>query len=311
MRERQMSNSPRGRPDVANRVQSWLVSAVLLVAVGVAVCGIIVVFCIYKAGQKTIENDNSAALNAIVSAERAALAASPGLSPSPEASPAPETSPTASPSPDDRPEEEPVSPGQTLEYLERLHTLQKNASSTELLMFLYGFLSSIFIGIGAYFVKTSGDNARHAEERLSELRLKLAKTETKISKFDNKADVINNYLTKYEANGLLSFVSMAYAAIFACETILSARIPAENSVEESNFERHLLQFNSFTKMVRARRSAFTDLSQQRDVIEQTIRLLSAIRITLENCKGKHPSITQEYVDRVNEEIGEILQALPA
>lgn len=57
-----------------------------------------------------------------------------------------------------------------MEHLTTLQELQENSMSMDLLVFLYGLLCSIFVGIGTYYVKNIKDGSKEADKLYKEAK---------------------------------------------------------------------------------------------------------------------------------------------
>jgi cell division protein FtsB len=90
-----------------------------------------------------------------------------------------------------------------MEYIERIGEMHRQASNSDLFVFLYSFLSSVLIGVSAYFVKTGQEK----QEELSLEYKKLSKENEKIIKQYHEiklsADNINSAL--FEAQNRFRF----------------------------------------------------------------------------------------------------------
>lgn len=141
---------------------SSVVTVSLVISIVVVIYVLISSIVIFTQSQKRWSNDISAVISAY---QPVAASATPSSAVSPSASP--QSSPTPLPL--------------TIDYLERLNAIQKNSSNVDLLVFLYGFLSSILVGVGAYYVNTSKRNAEAAAAKVKKLTIELENCKTNIA----------------------------------------------------------------------------------------------------------------------------------
>jgi|GEM_PF-6783918 len=125
----------------------------------------------------------------------------------------------------------------SISHLERLHEFQRNSSSTEMLIFIYQFLSALLIGVGTTFVtiisRSLNDIRREA--------VVVEKQYIEIEKITNKAKTAtenwaNNISEKEAAQDIISLVSTAYNLINNCLMLLS---DYDNATEECK-EEHIV-----------------------------------------------------------------------
>jgi len=68
-----------------------------------------------------------------------------------------------------------------MQYLERLSEMHRQATSNDLFVFIYGFLSTILIGVSAFFVNKGQTQVENIRTKFNDLNNKAADVESKIN----------------------------------------------------------------------------------------------------------------------------------
>jgi predicted PurR-regulated permease PerM len=83
-----------------------------------------------------------------------------------------------------------------MEYLERISQMHKQASSSDLFVFMYGFLSSVLIGISAVLIKRGESQVKEINDKAERIEKKLIDIYPSVDNFEqqskNLKDLINN-----------------------------------------------------------------------------------------------------------------------
>jgi hypothetical protein len=92
-----------------------------------------------------------------------------------------------------------------MEYLDRISQMHKQASSSDLFVFMYGFLSSVLIGISAYLIKKGesqvneiNDKALGVETSVNEINDKALEVETSVDELRGKTEKANKSVDELE-----------------------------------------------------------------------------------------------------------------
>lgn len=82
-----------------------------------------------------------------------------------------------------------------VEHLTRLQELEENTMTMDLLVFIYGFLSSVFISVGAYYIKKMKEESKKIQELYSTASTNLNTAQSKLDSAKNKLGNAKNKLS--------------------------------------------------------------------------------------------------------------------
>ncbi len=85
-----------------------------------------------------------------------------------------------------------------VEAIKQLHELQKSSSATDIFAFIYAFLSSVFVALGAYYVNTSKKNVETLQKDYKEMESRYLSMEDKVAAMQKTSDRIQQSLRRFE-----------------------------------------------------------------------------------------------------------------
>jgi len=91
-----------------------------------------------------------------------------------------------------------------MQYLEKISELHKQASNNDLFVFMYGFLSSVLIGISAYMVKKGQEQLETLSGKYNEIGITANNIENRLNSHDNSIKI--NLIMQTLSDALLSIV---------------------------------------------------------------------------------------------------------
>ena len=250
-----MNSGENEKKDWVGIVTSVVVTTALVIAIAVAIVTLVVALSIFRDSQKEWSNSFTS------------IASSFNTSPStplptflPRSFVNSQTTATSTSTPDIK---------TLVEYLERINSIQKASSTTDLLVFLYGFMCSILIGVGAYFVNNSKRNAESTSKTVK-------KTLRKVNKYSADVKALENIVKEYESNvsslkvtqdeitnklvshDILSLSILSCNLIMTCETLLFTESNSEDEVVKRKelisrvlprFNENVLRINELTQIL--------------------------------------------------------------
>jgi hypothetical protein len=92
-----------------------------------------------------------------------------------------------------------------MQYLEKLSEMHKQASSNDLFVFMYGFLSSVLIGVSAYMVKKGQGQLEKLSEKYDKLDVIAKGADERLDSLENSIHF--NVVSKILSDALMSILS--------------------------------------------------------------------------------------------------------
>lgn len=198
----------------------------------------------------------------------------------------------------------------SLEYAEALYLMQKNSSSTDIIFFLYSFLSSVLIGVGTALTAKSAKNAKEARKSYKEADKKLIDANKRLNEVVNKITSSTDSITM--CNIVLLNATSLDARLRILETVIDSK--AHQGYVIKNLPAINTHIQHLSKMANELNSF--DFNEYlfhliRESLKEVLKLVSNIRDKIDKMQDNNSykdllvSATDNYTKWIKELIGKL------